>query len=100
MELDIIKKLILEKGIKAGDFSYHTWRDLEEEGQVKGKLRILVLKADNIARTEFICPRCGKHGYREQEWKRPFAVKCDCGNSIRAVKLRDQAKKEMSRRQD
>lgn len=100
MELTEIKKFIAMNNIKPDDFSYHTWRDIEEDGVSKGKIRILVLKKDNIARTEFICPACGKHDYKEKEWERPFSVKCDCGNTIKVPKLRDQAKREMKSRKD
>lgn len=69
--------------MKPSDCVYHTLRDLENGG----KIRVLALR-DNIARVEYICPKCGKDGYKEQEWKKPFSVKCDCGFVIKVPKLK------------
>jgi peptide subunit release factor 1 (eRF1) len=85
----------LKKGELSASFIYHTYRDLpNKEGKDTGSIRVLVLK-DNMARVEYLCPECEHHGYVEQEWKRPFAVKCEkCGLRITVPKLKDQVKKK------
>ncbi len=92
MMLTKITEYIKENNVKSP--LYHTWRELEKDGEKKGEIRILVLE-DNKARAEYKCPDCGHHGYLEREWKRPFNVKCDnCGNTIRVPRLKDQIKRE------
>ncbi len=95
-ELSKIANFIKENGIKPSDCEYHTWRDgKNKKGEISGKLRILVLKKDHIARVEYICPECGYYGYLETEWKRPFSFKCEkCGYRIRVPRLKDEVKKE------
>ena len=79
-----LQKFVRENGIKLADCAYHTFRELENNG----KIRVLVLKKDNIARCEYICPYCNHNGYCEREWKRPFSVKCEkCGKTIRVPRL-------------
>lgn len=79
-----ISKFIAENKIKPSDCNYHTLRTLENGG----KVRVLVWN-DNVARAEYICPACGCYGYREQEWKKPFSVKCEkCGFVIKVPKLK------------
>ncbi len=88
---DKIAKFIKENGIKPSDCTYHTLRTLENGG----KLRVLVLKSETIARCEYICPKCGHYGYCEKEWKRPFSFKCEnCGATIRVPKLLNEFKKK------
>jgi peptide subunit release factor 1 (eRF1) len=88
---DRIEKFIEEKGIKPSDCSYHTLRTLENNG----KIRVLVLKGENIARCEYICPKCGHYAYCEKEWKRPFSVKCEkCGATIKVPRLLSEIKKK------
>lgn len=86
---DRIDSIIKEKNLKASQCVYHTMRLLENGG----KMRVLVLP-DNIARTEYVCPKCGFCGYSETQWKRPFSVKCEkCGATIKVPKLK--GKKEL-----
>ncbi len=88
---DKIEKFIKENGITPKDCKYHTLRTLENNGRI----RVLVLKSDNIARCEYICPNCGHYGYCEKEWRRPFSVKCDgCGKTIRVPKLLSEFKRK------
>ena len=89
-ELKRIEELIKEKGIKASDCAYHTNRSLENGGRI----RVLVLKGDNLAKVEYICPKCKHYAYTEKEWKRNFSVKCkNCGFLIRVPRLRNLIKK-------
>jgi len=82
---DKIEKIITEKGFKPSDCTYHTLRNLENNG----KIRILVIKGEKIAHTEYICPKCGYYGYITKGWKRPFNVKCEkCGFLIKVPKLK------------
>lgn len=91
-----IDAFVAEKNILPRDCLYHTWRNLKNsKKQETGKIRILVWKGDSVARTEYVCPECGRYGYQELEWKRPFSVKCQCGFRITVPKMRQEFKKEM-----
>jgi len=96
MEFQKIQEFIQKNKITPRDCEYHTWREAKnKEGKYTGKIRILVWKQDKIARCEYICPECGKYGYIEKPWKRPFSVKCEhCGFLIRVPRLRDEIKKD------
>ena len=95
MILTKITEYIKENGVTSPQ--YHTWRELEKDGEKKGEIRILVL--DNVARAEYLCPDCGHHGYIEREWKRPFNITCDgCGATIRVPRLKDQIKREKKKK--
>jgi len=86
-----IDALVKEKKITPRDSLYHTMRHVGS-----GKIRVLALKADNIARCEYVCPKCGKYEYSEELWKRPFSVKCvNCGAKISVPKMKQQFKREM-----
>lgn len=92
-EMHRIQAFIEERGVKS--FLYHTNRDIESG---KGKLRILVVE-DGIARTEYICPYCQKHGYQENKWERPYSFKCDsCKKTIKVPKMKDQVKRDMKKK--
>jgi len=95
-KLNKIANFIKDNKIKPSDCKYHTWRDgKNKKGERSGKIRIIVLKKDNIAKVEYICPECGYHGYLETEWKRPFSFKCEkCGYRIRVPRLKDEIKRE------
>ncbi|MFH1420685.1 MAG: hypothetical protein ABIG30_01825 [Candidatus Aenigmatarchaeota archaeon] len=95
-ELTKIAAIITPTGIKPSDSAYHTWRDLlNKKKRPAGKCRILVLKADNIVRCEYLCPECGHNGYIEQPWVKPIFFNCQkCKAKITVSKLKDQIKKE------
>jgi hypothetical protein len=87
-----IEQFIAQNKILPRDCTYHTQRELPPHG----KLRILVLKADNTARCEYICPNCRQYGYLETEWSRPFSFKCEhCGTLIRVPRMREAFKREL-----
>ncbi len=92
-----IQEFITKNKIKPSDCCYHTNRSsLNREKKSAGHIRVLVLKKDNIARSEYECPECGNHGYDESEWKRPFSVKCSkCGFRITVPKMKEQLKREV-----
>ncbi len=96
MELHKIADFIKKNKVTPKDVIYHTWRDgKNKKGEISGKIRIIVMKSDGIARVEYICPECGHYGYLETEWKRPFSFKCEkCGYRIRVPRLKDEVKKE------
>ncbi|MBI5332772.1 MAG: hypothetical protein HZB65_04315 [Candidatus Aenigmarchaeota archaeon] len=96
-ELNILEKFVQENSILPSQCAYHTRRDaLNKAGKKAGKMRILVLKADNIARVEYICPECSHHGYHESQWQRPFSFKCNkCNSTIKVPKMKEQFKREM-----
>lgn len=95
-DLNIIQRFITENKISPKDCIYHTNRPIKnKEGKYTGAIRILVLKKDNIARCEYVCPECKVHEYKETSWKRPFSIKCSkCNFLIRVPRMRDEIKKE------
>lgn len=97
MWLEKIGNFIKENNISK--CRYHTWRDLEEDGEKKGEIRVLVLKDEEKARVEYCCPECGKKFFTEEKWKRPFSVKCEnCGNRIKVPRIKDKVKRETKKR--
>jgi peptide subunit release factor 1 (eRF1) len=94
-----IQELIAAKKILPKDCLYHTQRgSRNSKGEYTGSIRVLALKEDNIARVEYKCPECGHEGYAEQEWKRPFAIKCEkCGAKLGVPKMREEFKKEQKK---
>ena len=80
-----IESIIKEKNLTPSSCAYHTLRNLENNG----KIRILVVKGENQANVEYLCPKCGHYEYIQIEWKRPFSVKCSkCGFVIKVPKLK------------
>jgi len=89
--LSKISAFISENKISPRDCEYHTLRELDNGG----KLRVLVLKKDLLARVEYVCPKCKKEGYSESAWKRPFSIKCEgCGKTINVPKLKGKKEKK------
>lgn len=89
-----IDAIVKEKNITPHDCLYHTCRHID-----KGRMRILALKSDNIARCEYICPKCNKYGYGEETWKRPFSIQCvNCKGKISVPKMKEQFKREMKQK--
>ena len=90
-----IDEYVKQNSIKPSDCIYHTNRSARGSKGLTGKIRVLVPKSDSIARCEYICPECGHAAYAEQEWKRPFAIKCEkCGCRISVPKMKQAFKKE------
>lgn len=91
-----IDDFVEKNAIKPSDCHYHTARSvMSRKGEMSGKIRVLAAKVDNIARVEYKCPECLHDGYLEQEWRRPFSIKCQkCGIKITVPKMKQQAKKE------
>ena len=79
-----------------GQFKYITNRTLKNNtGQEKGKIRVLVRADSDTAEVDYVCPECSFGEHVEQEWKRPFSVKCSkCGFIIKIAKLKDEMKKD------
>lgn len=92
-----IDDYIKQNSVKPSDCLYHTNRTaLNKSGATAGRIRVLALKSDSIARCEYACPECKYEAYAEQPWKRPFSVKCEkCGYRINVPKLKQQFKKEI-----
>ena len=69
---------------------YITTRTLKnEKGEIKGKIRVLVLQGQNDATVDYTCPKCGFTEKTTKEWKRPFSIKCNkCGFLIRVPRLK------------
>jgi len=79
-----------------GLYKYVTNRTLKNKaGEEKGKIKVLVPNDSDTAQVEYVCPECGFSEHKEQEWKRPFVVKCGkCGVSMKIPKLKDEIKRE------
>jgi predicted RNA-binding Zn-ribbon protein involved in translation (DUF1610 family) len=82
------------------EISYITTRELENSsGQIKGKIRIIVLKGESTANVDLVCPECGTEEKWKEEWKMPFNTSCKkCGFKIKVDSLRKEIKKKSSRR--
>ncbi|MFH0837355.1 MAG: hypothetical protein V1870_04455 [Candidatus Aenigmatarchaeota archaeon] len=96
-ELNKLEKFIQDNKVLPSQCAYHTWRDaLNKESKKTGKMRIVVLKSDNLARVEYLCPECGHYGYQELPWERPFSFKCEkCSFNVKVPKMKEQFKREM-----
>ena len=90
-----IQQYIVQNKILPKECLYHTNRTIKnKKNQPTGSIRVLATK-DNVARVEYTCPECKHSAYTEQEWKRPFFVKCGkCNFKITVPKMKAQAKKE------
>lgn len=91
-----IQDFVIKNNIKPKECVYHTWRDTKNsKKQPTGKIRVLVPPNSTIAMVEYTCPECKHSAYAEEQWKRPFSVKCaKCGFKISVPKLKDEAKRE------
>ena len=88
-----IDDYIQENSVKPSKTIYHTNRTIDGVG----KIRVLATK-DNVARVEYKCPYCEHEDYTEEEWKRPFSIKCGkCDKTIKVPKLKQQFKREMKK---
>ncbi|MFH0928975.1 MAG: hypothetical protein V1818_01310 [Candidatus Aenigmatarchaeota archaeon] len=93
---DKIDKIIKERKLTPPDCTYHTLRPLENGG----RLRVLVIKGEDVAHAELICPYCGKYTYSEQEYKKVskaakvrLRIECSgCGKNIKVEKLKGKKK--------
>lgn len=91
-----IDNIISEKKLKPHDCLYHTNRAVKGvTPESSGSIRVLATQ-DKVAHVEYKCPECLHEDFVEQEWKRPFSVKCrKCSFLIRVPKMKQQFKKEM-----
>ncbi len=97
-----IDDYVKDHGVVPKDCLYHTNRSSKNaRGEFTGKIRVLVPKADSIARCEYTCPECGHSDYIEQPWKRPFYMKCGkCGYRMGVPKMRQEFKKDAKKKND
>ena len=79
-----------------GNYRYITNRTLlNEAGEEKGNVAVMVPNGTDMAKVRYRCPECSHSEQLEQEWKRPFSVKCSgCGLMMRLARLKDEVKKE------
>lgn len=85
---DKIDKIIKTRKLLPPDCTYHTLRSLENGG----KLRVLVVKGEDIAHAELICPHCGKYTYEQQEYKKvsktsKIRMRIECSNCHKKTKV-------------
>lgn len=93
-----IQKLIVEKNIGPSESDYHTQRTLENGG----KIRVLLIKGEDEAHVEYICPYCGHYEYLKVNFSVPkkslknlFSVRCKaCDRLIKLQRLKHQVAKE------
>ena len=91
-----IDTIIDENKIKFSDCEYHTRRDLEDGG----KVRVLVVKGEQNAHVEYICPKCKHYAYKQQKWesapkksKVRFMTACEkCGFELKLLKMKGTKK--------
>lgn len=78
------------------EIAYITTRELaNSSGQMKGKIRIIVLKNENTANVDLTCPECGASQKKKEEWKMPFSTNCNkCGFQIKVDSLKKEIKKK------
>lgn len=83
-----------------GQFSYVTNRTVKNDaGEDKGRIKVLVRQGSGTAEVDYVCPECGNSQHVEDEWKRPFSVKCSkCGFVIKLPRLKDEIKKDKKRK--
>ncbi len=79
-----------------GNYRYITNRTLlSKAGEEKGNIAVMVPNDSSTARVKYRCPECNHSEQLEEEWKRPFSVKCSgCGHLMRLARLKDEAKRE------
>lgn len=79
-----------------GNYRYITNRTLlNKAGEEKGNVAVMVPNESSTAKVRYRCPECNHSEQLEQEWKRPFSVKCSgCGFLMRLARLKDEVKKE------
>ena len=77
------------------EIRYITTRDLQNSaGQIKGKVRVIVLKGEDVANIDMSCPECGYVQKKKQEFKLPLNLQCEkCGFKIKLQSLRKEIKK-------
>ena len=85
---DKIDRIIKDRKLTPPDCTYHTLRPLENGG----KVRVLVIKGDDKAYIELICPYCGKYTYEEQEYKKvskasKIRMRVECSNCHKNTKV-------------
>ena len=102
-----IQDYIVKNNIKPKECGYHTMPDTKNtksqptgkkknaKGEPRGKIRVLVPPHSTTAMVEYTCPECKHAGYEEQEWKRPFKMKCGkCGFLMTVPKMKQEAKRD------
>jgi transcription elongation factor Elf1 len=63
-------------------------------GEIKGKIKILKLKEEKLAKVEYVCPECLHEEKINCEWKKPFSIRCSkCNFLIKVPSLRYEIKK-------
>ena len=85
---DKIDKIIKERKLTPPDCTYHTLRPLENGG----KIRVLVIKGEDKAYIELICPFCSKYTYIEQDYKKvskasKIRMRAECSNCHKNTKV-------------
>ncbi|MBI2970810.1 MAG: hypothetical protein HYY37_00145 [Candidatus Aenigmarchaeota archaeon] len=91
-----IQDYVSQHNVKPSDCLYHTQRTAKNaKGEPTGRIRVLVPKETGMALVEYTCPECGHADFTEQEWKRPFYLRCaKCNAKVSVPKMRDEAKRE------
>ena len=78
------------------EIKYITTKPLQNsEGKGTGRIRIIVLKGEDEAHVDYVCPQCGFSEKKNEPWKKPFRMKCTrCNFLIKISSLRAEIKRE------
>ncbi len=92
LKLEKINEMVKEGKIDPGNVKFTTWQDKKnDDGEIIGTVRVVQEEDEDLAKVEYICPRCQNHGFRKTEYKRPFWVKCEnCEKSFSVPRLKDK----------
>ncbi len=96
LKLEKIDELVKKGELDPSNVKFTTWQDKKnDDGEIIGTARVVQEEDEELAKVEYICPRCQKHGFKETEYKRPFWVKCEgCEKSFSIPRLKDKVKKK------
>lgn len=79
------------------EIQYISNRELKNsKGEVRGKVRIIKFKEEELARVRYKCPECGYEEEIRLPFKKPFRFSCRrCGFKMKVISLRTEIKKEI-----
>lgn len=102
LQLDVIENKVKEGEIDPSNVKFTTWQDKKnDDDEIIGTVRVVQEEGDELAQVEYICPRCQNHGFKRNEYKRPFWVECEnCEKSFSVPRLKDKTERENKKEPD
>jgi|GEM_PF-550719 len=96
LQLEKIDEMVKNGELDPSNVKFTTWQDKRnDEGEVIGTARVVQEEDEELAKVEYICPRCQHRGFKETEYKRPFWVECEgCEKSFSVPRLKDKVDRE------